>query len=334
MKSTLPAPCLTAIAAATWLCAGCVSFPVGSETFTTEYSTDVRAAWDLPEKSYEPEPAVTPADAQDGSVAIGLAGVVTSVQPQVLHHEKVSLEKCKRLAFGIFPGEAESIYRPRNSLVPLAGWTHTGGGHYQSNSNDEAAKMMLFGILMLPNSLLCVPFFGKYECSTHHWMLAQDGKTRLLAKFSAEDRERIGAWTWQDEKAHPQREIASSCSHAGFFGFHKYCTYVIGDPEKLEPTPVEPKVSQTRRRVSGPYTVTLRLPSLGYVETIAVEEGRKEAVFNLAAVANGESSVEGTVRFAPAAEGPEAIRNAEDRALLEAAADREWAVSVAMIYKN
>lgn len=303
---------------------------MGTETFSTEYPAAVRATWDSPTKTYKPVPVVSAGDEDRHSATVLLQGEITSEQSREQHYEKVTVEKGKRLAFGLVPRYAEDIFRPENSLVPLVGWTNKGNGKYQkwTSSNSMLGELIL-DILWLPNSLLVEPLFGKYECSTHHWVDNKRGTAALLSKFPASERPKIGAWTWLDERTHPQKVAGSNCTHFGAFGFHKYCTYVIRGPEKLSrTTPVDPEVTTSVRSVSGPYTVTLRLPALGYSETVAVEPGAKEAGFNLVDAANGDASAEGTVLYALPAEGVDAIRRSEDRAILLLAVEREWPVTV------
>lgn len=357
MKTTVP---ILAIAASAPLLAGCVAIPMGRERFTTEYPTDIRATWDSPTKTYEPSPAVSGGDEDHHAVAIGLQGAITSVQPQVQHYEKVTLEKRKYMGFGFFPSAAGMFAGSKNDLA-LTTLPYKGDGIYSTmplrnppkdkphgselawNLGADAFSKLVVGLLNTPFSLL-FGAFGPYEHDRHYmgrfleseWKAgytsrsyAKEDIDRLL-KFSPEDRKRIGAWTFHEDAEHPQNTFRNSFSGFSLFGFYKFARYEVKKPEALPSKPVEPKVSVSHRTVQGPYAVTLRLPSLGYLETVALEPGAKEAEFLLVDAANGDAFADGTVAYSLPAEGLEAVRNADDRAILERAAAQEWPVRIAL----
>ena len=347
MKRTI-VQAMAAAAVAVPLISGCVAIPMGTEKYTTEYPSVIRATWDLPEKTYEPEPSVVAGDAENRTVAVGLRGTVVSEQAREQHYEKVTVEKRKRMAFGLFPGCAEPVFRPKQAMVPQGGMTYYGDGKYGNDGSRgsfaKASGSCMGGLLFLdtPVALLYGPF-APYEKS-YHYMGRLIGSKRsgntvnntfskedvdALLKFPPADREKIGAWTYHENDRHPHNTFWNGFDQTALVGFDKYCYYLVHGPEKAEKkTPVAPAVTKAVRTVSGHYMVTLRLPTLGYEQTVALEAGEKEAVFNLEGAANGEATAEGTLRYAFGAEGPEGVRNSEDRALLEQAVKREWPVTV------
>ena len=346
MKRTI-VQAMAGAALAAPLIAGCVAIPMGTETYTTEYPAAIRATQDSPKKTYEPEPAVAAGDGENRTVAVGLGGTVVSEQAREQHYEKVTVEKRKRMAFGVFPGCAEPLFRPRLAMVPQDLLTYYGDGEYGDDAHRATwAKTMgscVGGCLFLdtPVALLYGPF-APYEKSYHylgHMIPQGSGKhvritfsksdVDALLKFPPEDREKIGAWTFHEDDTHPHNTFWNGFDQTAWVGFDKHCYYIVHGPEKTaKKTPADPSVTKEARTVPGPYTVTLRLPALGYAQTVAVKEGEKEAKFNLKRAANGAATAEGTLKYAFGAEGPEGVRDDEDRALLERAVEREWSVTV------
>ena len=349
MKHSVP---LSALAAAV-LGSGCIAIPMGTETFTTEYPTDVRTTSDPPAKTYAPVPVVTDGDEYRHSVAIGLLGNITSTRPKVQHYAKVTVEKRKRLAFGITPVDAERMFRPKNALVPQTAEYYKGNGQYKDTPNQFDTKFLgscvgFWLLLDTPVALFYEPF-APYEKDVHYLgRFVKSESTRkgnvlflnnvfsaedidLLRKFSPEDREKIGAWTYYENDRHPHDTFWNGFSNSALLGFYKFCYYLVHEPEDLSrTTPVDPEVTDSRRTVSGPYLVTLRLPDLGYVETVAVEPGKTEARFRLVDAADGSSFANGSVLYDFPSEGRAAVRDEDDRAILELAMEREWPVTVAL----
>lgn len=325
------------------LVAGCVAVPVGEQSFVAEYPEGISVLDVPPTKTHTPKPTVSPRVSGNGEVSIGLAGVVQYSQPREQQYKGVKIIKGKRLAFGFMPGYAERLFRPNNSLQPLTGWSYDGKGGYSiMTSNKDIEGEMLAGILWLPYSLLVAPFLP-FECNTHHWggtmppnlkpvggFSPKMAATKYFELFSQKDRQEMGAWIWSDEQAHPQRPVASTCSHLGIFGFHKYCTYVVQGPIKLKKTtPALPETSRRDHAVRGPYAVTLFLPEIGYEETRDVDSGQTSVSFpatSLLYAADGRTNVSATVRFQPPPGGLDDVRDEDDRALLDSAMGREWSV--------
>ena len=344
------------------LLSGCVAIPCGTQTFTTEYPTEIRAADEKPTKEYEASVAAT-TPGEDGKVGIGLACEITTTQARVQHYNSVSLTKSKRIAIGVFTGWAEEIYHPKDGLEPVF-WPYLGNGRYSSDTFGYDLPGAFVGgscLNALTLGLLPIPFvflegiFGPFEQGHHYLGKVVETKTKaigpkatktttthssadleLLAKFSAEDRERIGAWTWMDDDKHPQNTF--------WFGFttpwprknwpwpgaSKYCTYVVHDPVELEKTtPVAPTVTRDLKAVTGPYGVFLRIPDVEFTRTLAVPRGETAVEFDLADLI-GKSAGEGYVRFLPPSGGLEEAWDDDARILLEQIQGRDFAVDLGL----
>ena len=335
------------ILAAALLGSGCIAIPMGKETFTTEYPTDIRATSDAPAiVCQDCEVLAQASDETHLSASFMLSGTLAIEQPQEQHYATVTVEKQKKMAFGLFPGNAESFLRPSDALQPMLGWEYEGNGNYSTavavprgtdpssvRAPSEPVLMVnpFAGFLFVPYSLLYVPFFGGYGCDSHHW---RDGdgsfdKTNLIGFFSEEEREQIEAWTWKDADKHKQARNWSLQSHSSWIGFHKYCSYVVrGGGWSEKTTPVSAKKSVEKHILVGPYSATLEFPSLGFSQTVEVEEGRTLADFSLADAANGEPFASGTIRFDPPAGGFAAIHDAKSRSILEMSRGQKLPVTV------
>lgn len=333
----------TLVLAVACLCSGCISIPMGTETFTTECPAEIQATSAPPVVScHDCEVIMSDTDESHLSVSFTLSGTIESKQAQEQRYQTVSVEKQKHLAFGLLPGCAEVLRRPSGALQPMFGWDYEGNGEYSavvssSQGSDVQVRNEIpnpfLGFLAIPYSLLYEPFFGGYGCDSHHWYDGNGSfeKSNLLSCFPEEEREKIEAWTWKDAGKHEQMPNWSSLSHSGWIGFHKYCSFVVRKGEMCSrTTPAEPKTTVTRRPLSGPYSATLTLPDCGYVETVDVGQGMDTARFRLADAANGNSVANGTIRFLPPPGGLAAVQNEEDRAILEQAMERQWPVTVAL----
>lgn len=157
----------------------------------------------------------------------------------------------------------------------------------------------------------------------------------LLAKFSAEDRERIGAWTWMDDTTHPQNTFCFgfttwSRKNMPWPGASKYCTYVVHDPVELEKTtPVEPVVTRGRQAVTGPYGVFLRIPDVDFTRMLAVPRGETAVEFDLADLI-GKTAGEAYVRFLPPSGGLEEAWDDDARILLDQVQGLDFAVNLGL----
>lgn len=334
---------------------GCVAIPCGTETFTTEYPTEIRATDEKPTKTYEPSVSATLAP--EGSVEIGLFGKTTTIQPRAQHYNSVSLTKRKRLAIGLYTPCAESIYHPKDALVPIY-LPYVGDGHYTSDTfGKELSGSFVAGYTLneLSLTLLPIPFmflhglFGPFDHDRHFLGKTLETKTEhpsynvtktstthdsrdleLLRKFSPEDRRRIGAWTWMDEEEHPQNTFwlgfTSTAEKRWPFpgsvlpwpGVSKYCTYVVHEPVEIErTTPVEPETTVVQGLVPGPYGVFLQIPELGIARTLAVPRGEKTVRFKLRPSESGATDAQATVRFLPPPGGMGETWDEDARAMLE-----------------
>ena len=334
---------------------GCISIPMGKEEFTTEFPTVVRATWDSPTKEYDVAPEVAPgADAEgreNGVAAVSLSSVVVSTQPQEQHYDRVTLEKRKRLAFGLFPGAAEPFYRPKTAMEPVGPMYYIGDGNYRTSptpSTQGAGALgagAFFGfycLLATPVALLYEPFgpyehddhfLGRYQNTTfsprlnsHHYSKED---VDLLLKFSPADRAKIGAWTFHENASHPHNTFWNGFRRMAWVGFDKHCYYLMHDPVKnVRKEPVDPKVTRNEDKVPGPWTATLRLPDEGYEQSVDVGPDANAAVFRLPASRFGRATASGTLRILPPSGGLEAVRGEDKRELLRRASAREWPVSV------
>lgn len=347
---------------------GCVAIPCGTETFTTEYPAEIRTTAEKADKTYAPSVAATAGE--DGSVEIGLFGEVTTTQPRAQHYNRVSVTKRKRLAVGLYTDWAEKIYHPQDALVPT--WlAYVGNGRYRSSdftSEGDRPGSMIAGEVLNACSMavLPIPFmflrglFGPFEHDRHYLgkiletkkhaqsaNVTQVNQTHdsrdldLLAKFPAEDRQRMGAWCWMDNDGHPQNTFwlgFTSCAHGDWLwpgspwpwpGVSKYCTYVVHEPVELErTTSVAPETTVVRGGISGPYGVFLQVPEIGLARTLTVPRGEKTVRFTLAPAESGATSAQATVRFLPPSGGLEEAWDEDARALLERVEGQDFPLEV------
>lgn len=340
------------------LLSGCVAIPCGTETFTKEYPTHIRATDEKPAKTYTPSVSAMPG--HDGSVVIGLSGQITYSQPQVQHYTGISVTKRKRIAVGLYTDWAEEIYHPRDALVPVY-WPYLGNGKY-SNHMFFGEVPVAFTVGSVVNSLtlgvLPLPFvffqgiFGPFEHG-HHYLgktvavsadimgpARQVTKTHdsrdleLLSQFSAEDRERIGAWTYRDDATHRQNTFwfgFTACPRQllPWPGVSKFCTYVVHEPAEMErTTPAPPAIYKSPCVATGPYGVFLQIPEIGFAQTLMVPRGEKTVRFQLEPSDCGMTSAQAVIRILPPSGGLEEAWNDDSRALLELADGQDFTVVV------
>lgn len=357
---------LPALAAAGILGSGCVAIPMGTEKFTTEYPADIRPTDAPPAKTYEVNPTVLADDEDHRTVTIGLIGKVTSEQLLAQHYKAVSLDKRKRLAIGLCPQLAQTrMYHPKGALTPVGSMAYNGDGNYasynlktddnvltaQKKNNQAGAILSLVTLGLVSTPIVTIAeMFGPFEKDEHflggnidsyssklvgqsiYSTTVYDSKDiDLLRKFPKEARDKIGAWTYFENTEHPHHSFWRGFSSIQYFGVYKYCNYFVKDEGELQrTTPAPPRITTQKRIASGPYSVMLSLPALGFSQTASVETERTNATFDLLDVANGDSFANGTVRFLPPPGGLAVIRNEDDRALLELAMEKEWPVTVAL----
>ena len=323
---------LSAIPAAL-LGSGCISVPMGTEVFTSaEFPTEIRPAEASPIKKYEPSLVVEEEDSDNHrTLLVGLSGTIVSEQAQEQHYASVTVEKRKRLAFGVVPGVSEGA-NAKQMLESMSGRAYLGNATY-SPSGDlggplEGLGGLLSVFLNIPYAVLWEPFFGTYECGSHHWI---GPNLEYLFKFSHEERRKIGVWTCVDQSSHPQKGLQSLFTHCPLFGFHRYCEYTIRNPEpSSRTTPAEPRITVSSRSVPGPFKIKLELPSSGFSRTGVLQAGELRAIIDLDGAATGEPVAEGLFRILPPAGGWEAVPDLDNRALLKAAAERPIPVSITL----
>ena len=315
------------------LVSGCISIPMGTEVFTSaEFPTEIRPSEASPIKRYEPSLVVEEGDSDNHrTLLVGLSGTIVSEQAQEQHYASVTVEKRKRLAFGIGPAGAESSIT-REMLEPMAGRAYLGKATY-SPAGDLGGPLEGFGgflslFLSIPYAVLWEPFFGTYECGSHHWI---GPNLEYLSKFSEEERRKIGVWTFADQSSHPQKGLQSWFTHAAIIGFHRCCEYTIRNPEpSSRTTPAEPRITASTRAVPGPFKIKLELPSSGFSRMGVLQAGELRAVIDLDGAATGEPVAEGLFRILPPTGGWKAVPDLDNRALLKAAAERPIPVSITL----
>lgn len=313
--------------AALWEAGGCVAIPVSRKSIREEWAGEaVRAG----------EGVVTEAAAEawaegrgGGKVAVGVKGRGEREWKRERPMNRVEVVKWKWISAGAFPGMAESIFRSRRSLRPLYGERYAGktaGGGVEA----PPTKWALGGIL--PSWLFWTPVAAPFEllgfvpneCGSHHW-----GGTNavLLTKFSAIHRKEIGAWTWWDdpELAH-QRPTKSGYTHYMLAGFHRYCTYTVGDVERVGTKEAGAERERRAWAVTGPYIVDVGIPASKWVTSQPVPAGREEVEVALPPGARGRVELLVRVRVDPKrlAGEPDGLR----RAILAAAHSRKYRLVV------
>ena len=351
---------LPALAAAGILGSGCIAIPMGTETFTTEYPAEIRPTAEPPTKTYKVEPVVAPGDESNRSVAIGIKGSIITQQPMIQTFKGVEVVKKKRLAIGIAPMMAKDMYHPEGALTPVStSMYYAGNGRYSSSNmgitepcgemdGGRVLSSLTLGILPTPFGLMA-GLFGPYEHdyhflggtvenhssqlgvnTIHKSTTYNSGDIDLLLKFPMSDRKRIGAWTYHENATHPHNTFWNGFQ-AQWFGVFKYCNYFVKDMGWIQKTMAAPPAVNTEERVvPGPYSVVLSLPDIGFLDTVQVPAGAQSARFELPKSHNGQAFANGTVRFLPSPDDPDAIRDEAVHSLLDRAAECEWSVMVSL----
>lgn len=337
-----------------WLC-GCLAIPVGKETYTAEFRGGVRATAEAATKTHEP--FVTQGTVSEEAFRIGLAGKVTTSQPQVQQYKKVTVAKQKVIGVGVCPQMAPDFFHPKRALDRTTSFYKGSNGDYSDEPGGPGKRAMAFGKFLNGITLgtASAPFnllygiFGPFEQDWHYLgevvqtnysyayrttyitRIRDYGKIDLLDHFSPAERKKMGLWTWKDDATHPQNTFWHGFSACSLAGICKYCNYVIRDPEDSEKTtPASPRVTTQTREVKGPYAVTLALPDIQYRDTVDVAPGETVAAFSKSAIlalANGRTNVAGSVRFRPPPGGWDEMENEDDRVLMEKAAGKDWPIS-------
>ena len=308
MKTPLQLLLPVLAAAAAVLGSGCVAIPMGTEMFTTEYPSEIRATADPPTKTYEASVSAASGDEDNRTVMLGLMGEITIEQPQEQHYEQGGIEKRKYLAFGFFPNAGSFWNNPPTNILHQQSLPYQGNGVYSTmqlknppkekpngslwwwNAGADSENQVFFGIFNTPFSLLFGAFMP-YERDRHYfgrylsceWKTNSNGNQylnstyreediELLLRFSQTDREKIGAWTYHEDAEHPHNTFANAFDRSALFGFYKWCYYVVHDPQETSKTTrADPKITEISKSVPGPYFMQISLPTLGYDETAEVD---------------------------------------------------------------
>lgn len=144
---------------------------------------------------------------------------------------RVKVTRQKRMSFGLLPALAENYSRPPESIKPLVGWQHSGGGQYFRSNSEPAFRFMFCGLLMTPWALLVTPWYGDYPCDTHHWT---GNNVELIRKLPAEEQEKLHVKTWKDDSGRSWGLNGSTFSHSALLGFHRYETVVVEEQDADE----------------------------------------------------------------------------------------------------
>lgn len=252
-----------------------------------------------------------------GRIDIGLAGdILVRLQTGDVYRE-VTIAKQNRMSFGLFPWGAEYYYRPKESLEPMVGWRHKHGTIYEKNDRSRIDAVYFGGAFATPFALLYTPFFGKYECRSHHWK----GNIGVLSKLSPADREKADINVRSTKNAG-----LGEFAHCAWFGFHRYQTIMIG-PEMPGRTDKREETERRPVKVPGPYKIEFRIPSLGYRKVQTVEPERTEETFLLPSVEE-DVDAEAKIRFLPADAANETIADPDALAVFEAARGKTFSRNI------
>lgn len=144
---------------------------------------------------------------------------------------RVEVTRQKRMSFGLLPALAENYYRPPESIKPLVGWQHSGGGQYFRSNREPAFRFMFCGLLTTPWALLVTPWHGEYPCDSHHWT---GNNAELIRQLPAAEQEKLHVKTWEDDRGRRWGLSGSTFSHSALFGFHRYETVVVEEKDADE----------------------------------------------------------------------------------------------------
>ena len=317
-----------ALCAAAWAMSGCIALPMWRRTEYAEWAGEAKRVGEGHVTAAQTE---TWAEGRGGGrMAVGVRGKGELEWDRQRPVYRVDAVKWKWLSAGVFPGMAESIWRSEKSLQPLPGRRYVEAGS-SAGGQVPPMKRSVGGVVLswLFWTPVAMPFellgFVPSECNSHHW----GGKNAvLLTKFPAAKRKVLGAWTWWDDSAGVhQRPVKSAYTHYMLVGFHRYCTYRIGDVKEVEPRGAEPERERREWRLEGPFDMDVAVAGADdkkWTKTQRVAPGETETLFDLPPWARGRVKAKVRVRVAEERieEEPDALRQA-----FLAAADQ----SVAMV---
>ena len=252
-----------------------------------------------------------------GKIDIGLAGTVLVRQQTGDVYHDVTITKQNRMSFGFFPWGAEYFHRPKGSLEPMVGWRQKSGTLYEKDTNNRVTAVYFGGAIATPFTLLFTPFFGRYECHSHHWK----GNIGILDKLTPADREKIDINVRSTKNAG-----IGEFAHCSWLGFHKYQTIVIG-PETSGRIDGRTETERHQVKVPGPYKIEFRIPSLGYRKIQSMAPGETIETFLLPPVEE-DMEVESKIRFLPAEATSGTIADKDALTVFDAAQGKTFSRSV------
>ncbi len=325
-------------------CSGCVAIPVGKEErFTTEYFENPKSVETI--KTLEPFVSIKK-DATNNNVEIGLSANKTIENKIEQQKKSVSVVKQKKIAFGLFPSAAEGVYSPKDS-IPIVFFNQCTSTGYDNKGNSPykfGFNLGYYTQLGTVYSLLLAPFFDGYECENHHYAYMDEEyrfgqltyvigeKTYLLEKFSKSEREKMRIWIRSDEKDHPHNgSFWSGVAHSAWFGFFKYCTFVMEGPVVVETIQHPAEISKKEINVSGPYYVKLKIPGMDFQVIKQVNAGETSVSFDLPVGAE-KSSQNGVVSFSKLK--LDLMEEGDEKSILEKALEKEFPISLNLPVKN
>ena len=337
----LPLPAL----AAALLGSGCMSFEVGDPTYASvEYKAETTFAKTLSREAADVAPSVS----QDGdALRIGLRGSIeTKTETEDVYRE-ISVKRQKRMSFGLFPAADEAWRKPKGAMLPLqdmkietdpatiarvkrqfpidplhqAVYEAPTGETYIAHSMIEDLPDLL-GVLYTPWALLVTPFYGDWECRSHHWCFRAGVHNDFLAaymKLPEAERRKLGINQCDSYSA------GGRVAHAPWFGFHRYVNLYPRGPTLSRK---EKSVRATRSpavAVAGPYEIEVEIPAIGYKRRQGVLEGQTEEPFFLPS-ADRDMPADATIRFFPSPDGT--VADKDQRAILEAVRGRNFTETI------
>lgn len=328
-------------------CSGCVSFPVGEkERFTAEYFEPET----IKESTTTYEPFVSVNNENDNEIKIGLSASVTQENIKEQQKKSLSIIKQKKISFGLFPHalETRKISTKGQQLYPNTFKRKTKGG-YDNLQETPFTWGQFLGYWTLTGTvygMFISPFVDDYECEHHHYMtgihekynpygqqyLEEDKGIYLLNKFSESDRKKMGVWFGADNDEHPHNDsFLSGVAHSAWFGFFKYCTFVMEGPVVVETIQHPAEISKKEINVSGPYYVKLKIPGMDFQVIKQVNAGETSVSFDLPVGAE-KSSQNGVVSFSKLK--LDLMEEGDEKSILEKALEKEFPISLNLPVKN
>lgn len=253
------------------LCAGsgCVAFNVGEPEIHRERGEPRIEKSVL---SFHESPGIFVSQTNE-LVYIGIAvNVESAVEFRTVKPDR-TITRQRKMAFGLFPGWAESIYSERSKLkgeLAKCGILPWESNHPQERAVGTCAFPIVAptvsaiclagGILYTPYAMFVEPFHGQYDCFKNP---DTDGFPSLSA-------------------------------HMAVAGFHRF-TATTTENNDIKGMPRRTTERETRL-IPGPWWVRLSVPSVGFSESRPVTSREHVAVFRLPETTNG-GRTQGTATF-------------------------------------